>query len=563
MTETGSTVEAPRGAVSKGFVEVRGRRLHYIRQGDGPAAVLLHASPCSAKVMAPLQAAWAGDFTTFAFDLPGFGLSELPDAAEITIPVLADAIAAGMRELGLENAALYGRHTGASVGLELARRHPELAAMLLTDGLPVFAKPYSEERLAEYLPRIEPRWDGGHLTWTFFRYREQHLFWPWDSADLAHRADADMPSLDFLHRGTLELLEAASTYAQVYRAAFLYETLPNIGDLKIPAFYGNRPGDSQYATVERYPAWAEVRLMPRSAQEAAEAELALFRQHPAQGRVPEWRSRFGPASGQNAIRDYIATRHGLVYARGEGLTQGGRPTLFLHDMPGGIDLHQEEIAAVGSGRPVIAFDLGGNGNSEIAGSGDTELWVDQIQDVLAALAWDRVDIHAHGTSGGLAAAFAKARPEKVGALVLRAPPLLSREQRAAFAGRSAPDISPAGDGGYLLRLWHHLRDQELWWPWFDQRHGARKRTEPRIAPDWLHRRAVIMLKQPWNYARIWDEILAQDLFAMLADLAVPCQIVVQSQDVFAACAERNVQTRQGIVPVQTISEQGEMRQAQQ
>src|SRR5689334_4753629 len=54
-------------AIHKGFVEVDGRLLHYVRRGRGPALVMLHAAPCSAKVMAPLQAAWANDFTTFAF----------------------------------------------------------------------------------------------------------------------------------------------------------------------------------------------------------------------------------------------------------------------------------------------------------------------------------------------------------------------------------------------------------------------------------------------------------------------------------------------------------------
>ncbi|WP_323014082.1 alpha/beta hydrolase, partial [Devosia sp.] len=248
---------APQGdgipPIRKGFVTVEGCRLHYTRRGEGPAVVMLHASPCSAKVMAPLQAVWGREFTTFAFDLPGFGLSQAPADGEITIERLADLIAAGMRAIGIGQAALYGRHTGASVCLELALRHPGLASMLLTDGLPIFSAPYTEERLAQYLPPIEPRWDGGHLNWAFFRYREQHMFWPWDAGDLAHRADADLPDLDFLHRGMLELLEASTTYARTYRAAFLHQALPRIDAVRVPAYWGNRPGDSQFKTMPLYP----------------------------------------------------------------------------------------------------------------------------------------------------------------------------------------------------------------------------------------------------------------------------------------------------------------------
>ena len=76
--------------ICKGFVEMDGRTLHYIRRGKGPALILLHAAPCSAKVMAPLQAAWEGDFTTFAFDLPGFGLSEMIDVDVLETRHLAD-----------------------------------------------------------------------------------------------------------------------------------------------------------------------------------------------------------------------------------------------------------------------------------------------------------------------------------------------------------------------------------------------------------------------------------------------------------------------------------------
>ena len=57
-----------------------------------------------------------------------------------------------------------------------------------------------------------PRWDGSHLIWAWFRYREQHVFWPWDKALPNHRADTEVPPLDFLYRGAVELLEAGADY---------------------------------------------------------------------------------------------------------------------------------------------------------------------------------------------------------------------------------------------------------------------------------------------------------------------------------------------------------------
>ena len=535
MTLSPSDTQPVTHEITKGFVPAGGGLLHYVRQGQGPAVVLLHASPCSAKVMAPLQAAWSDAFTTFAFDLPGFGMSDLPEADEITIELLGDVIAEGMRNLGITQAALYGRHTGASVCLAVALQHPDLAAMLLTDGLPIFANPYSPERLKKYLAPIEPTGDGLYLPWTFIRYREQHMFWPWDAADIEHRSDADLPDAAFLHRGTVEMLEAADTYIPTYRAAFLYDTVSRIEGVACPAYYGNRPGDSQFKTIPLYPDWADVRVIPRDPAEAELAERELLQSRPASGSVPAWQSRF---NGVDRMRDYIATRHGAVYAIGHGLTGTGLPTLFLHDMPGGIDLHRDNLAGIGEGGPVLGFDLGGNGNSDLAGTVDLETWLDQIDDVLDHMGWNSVVLCAQGLSGAVAAAYAARSAGRVSSLTLRSPALLNDADRAAFAAHPAPDISPEADGTHLMRLWQHLRDQELWFPWFDTSHTAIRKAPPRIAPRDLNARAVTILKQARHYAPIWDLLSSHDLPGTLDALSVPVTIATDPADVFAPLAER-------------------------
>lgn len=527
--------------IRKGFVEVPGGTLHYVREGQGPVVVLLHASPCSARVMAPLQQAWGRDFTTVAFDLPGFGMSDPPDASEVTIELIGDMIAAGMRKLGIRQAALYGRHTGASVGLAIARQHPDLAAFLLTDGLPIFANPYSEERLKKYLVPIVPVADGTHLPWTLFRYRDQHIFWPWDAADIEHRSDADLPDIGFLHRGLVDMIEAAATYAPTYRAAFRYNVLDHIEGLACPAIYGNRPGDSQYKTMSLYPDWADLREMSRDPVVAETEELALLRLHPAQGGMPDWQSRFGTA---DSLRDYIATRHGVVYGIGAALEAAGTPRLYLPDLPGSADLHREAIAALAAKGPVLAVDPAGTGNSEAEGPVGIAKWCDQIEDMLDHMGWARVEIVAQGLSGPLATAFARRSPTRVAGIELRSPPLLDAAERAGFIAHPAPGIAPAEDGGYVLRLWMHLRDQELWWPWFDRSHRAIRRNPPRISAEALNARALAALKQPERYAEVWAALIAPDLTAEIAawEGKIPLRLTCDPQDVFAPAAARHLAT---------------------
>lgn len=522
----------------RGFLEVGEKAVHYARQGDGPPLVMLHAAPCSLMVMEPLQAKWCAHFTTFAFDLPGFGLSEMPDVPDLSTADLADTIAAALRLLGLSQVTLYGRHTGAGVCVEIARRHPDLCHFVLTDGFPVFANPYSEERLSEYLTPIVPTWDGGHLTWAWFRYREQHIFWPWDRSLKAHRADTDLPDLDFLYRGTVELLTASETYAKVYASAFRHPGLLVISSVTVPVVYGNRPGDSQYKTVPLYPASAQVQVFSRDHDTAAREELAVLLQHAPDIRVPVHQQP--SLSNRTSWRNYIDTSKGAVYFRAEGIGGTGIPTLYLPDLPGSVDLHADELLALSAKGPVIAIDPWGNGQSILSKHANVsiELWVEQICQVLARLGFSKVHIHAHGTSAAIALELVRSVPELVDAVTLRSPPILEIEDPVGFARDYAPDIMPEWAGGNFLKLWHHLRDQELWWPWNRRESANARTTEPRIDPKSLHRRACVLLRQPAHYRDIWQVLLSYPLSDRLRSVATPCNIISDPCDLFAHSAER-------------------------
>ena len=100
--------------ITKHFVTVGKRRVHYLRAGSGPALAMLHASPCSAKVMRPLLPVFGERFTCLAFDTPGFGLSDKLAMPKPSIEDFADALAETLAALGVEHVAAYGRHTGAS-----------------------------------------------------------------------------------------------------------------------------------------------------------------------------------------------------------------------------------------------------------------------------------------------------------------------------------------------------------------------------------------------------------------------------------------------------------------
>jgi pimeloyl-ACP methyl ester carboxylesterase len=515
--------------ITRHFVTVGKRRVHYLRAGSGPALALLHASPCSAKVMRPLLPVFGEEFTALAFDTPGFGLSDkLPQSAP-TVEDFADALAETLEALGIEHTATYGRHTGASIAVEFAARHPRRCALALADGFAVFAKRYTDEELDRYLEPIVPSWDGGHLVRLWFRYRDQHVFWPWNNQTHAARSDADVPDLEFLHRGVVELLEAGNDYRIGYAAPFRHRALDVIPDLKVPVCFGNRPGDSMFLTRGLYPpsAWQEV--MPREARAAALAERDILLRHPARGAPPP-APRCTPLPGRTTT-DYVDIGGTQLFVRSSGPVEKN-PLLVLHHAPGSSFLYDELVLQMA---PALAPDLPGHGESEALPGNpqDPAAHAAALERLLDRMGIREVRLYGHNGGAAVALELAHRLGRRARGVALDAPTFLGDEERARLPARYAPPVTPEWDGSHWLRAWHHLRDSELWWPWFERAHLNVRAVPPRIDPAALTVRVREAMKQPASYQSAWQAALAYAWRERLATLDLPLLRMAAPQDVFA------------------------------
>src|ERR1700728_2226905 len=81
---------------------VRGRRVNVLDVGSGPALVFIHGHNVCLQHWLEQIEAFRRTHRVVAFDLPGFGRSELPD--EVSMSAYAAATAALCAELGIDSA---------------------------------------------------------------------------------------------------------------------------------------------------------------------------------------------------------------------------------------------------------------------------------------------------------------------------------------------------------------------------------------------------------------------------------------------------------------------------
>ena len=109
--------------------------------------------------------------------------------------------------------------------------------------------------------------------------------------------------------------------------------------------------------------------------------------------------------------------------------------------------------------------------------------------------------------------------------------------RANLVDCYAPDAAPDWHGGHLLRIWHHLRDQEVWWPWFDRSQAASLAVDPSIGAEALATRALPCLQQPQSYRAAWQAIWRYDLLTAIASVRPPVEVGASKEDAFGHLAD--------------------------
>ena len=212
--------------------------------------VALHAAPGSARSLQPL-AAGITDRTVILPDIPGLGGSAPVRPGPVEVDDLATGLGAALAPMIGEPVDLYGTHTGAAIALEWTRSETLPSTSALLDGLLLGIDERFRAQLVErYARPLEPDPHGLHLLEAWHRLRDMTLFWPWyDQTARGVRRQGPAPDPELLQPLVTDLLAAATTHHEVYRAAFRYHAKLATADVTVPTLISALPDDPLAAGI--------------------------------------------------------------------------------------------------------------------------------------------------------------------------------------------------------------------------------------------------------------------------------------------------------------------------
>jgi pimeloyl-ACP methyl ester carboxylesterase len=470
--------------ITRHFITLGDRQIHYRVAGKGAPVVLLHQTPTSSRECEPLMRRLAAGHRVFAPDMPGYGASDPLPERPFTIETLADNVATFMDAVGIEVAGMYGFHTGASVATAFARRHPTRVSVAVAVGLLCLTPEERSEWLQQYAPPFVPHWDGGHLAWLWSRLKDQSVFFPWFKRTAAARVAMDALGPAAVQASVPDWLRSAQRYGDAYEAAFRYRPEADLPSIRTPHVVVDFATDPLFAHLERLPAPpANVDIIRcatlRDAQAIACEALQRHPGSPADSPVPPARAHGG------VWQDYVSVAGMQLRVLRAG-TSDARPVMLQHRAQSSANALAGLIGALGRQGVAFAVEFPGHGESDAAP--DPEVYrIESLATVLAGALealgvteLDLIGVEAGAAAQAALAARGGARVRHCSLVSAIDASIYPELQQGLIANYPPPPV-PDMQGGHLMRAWHEARDHLLFFPWYDRRRACA--TPPTLSLD--------------------------------------------------------------------------------
>lgn len=231
-------------------------------------------------------------------------------------------------------------------------------------------------------------------------------------------------------------------------------------------------------------------------------------------------------------RRFVEVAFGQIHLREAGLG-GVRPLVMLHGNPTSSRDLVPLIGRLAETRRVVAPDTAGLGDSDMLMIAEPSI-ADYAEATIAALdvlALGTVDLYGSHTGANLAVEIALRRPHRVGRVVIDGIALYTPALRAALLASYAKPFTPSLDGEQFGRAFRFMRDQHLYWPWFEATPAARRDLGLPDAAA-LHAQVLDVLKAATTYHAAYRASFLYPKEEVLPRLRVPCLVATSISDIF-------------------------------
>lgn len=113
------------------FIFIEDALIHYRDEGEGEPLVLLHGSFASLHTFDAWVERLSKHYRVLRFDMPGFGLSDLEESAQLTIPTYVHYLRRFLNLMGIDRCFLAGSSLGGWIAWEFAVADPQRVRKLV------------------------------------------------------------------------------------------------------------------------------------------------------------------------------------------------------------------------------------------------------------------------------------------------------------------------------------------------------------------------------------------------------------------------------------------------
>ena len=138
--------------MKRAYIETKEGQIHYRYDGSGEPLLLLHQVAWSSEEYTKLLPILAKSYRVVAMDILGYGVSDHPPY-EYQIHDYARSVVEFLNALQVKRTNVFGHHTGALIGVELAAGYPERVDKLVVSGCPCFKN--DDKRLPLFWDKFE------------------------------------------------------------------------------------------------------------------------------------------------------------------------------------------------------------------------------------------------------------------------------------------------------------------------------------------------------------------------------------------------------------------------